>query len=84
MLKRTIQSILHYLWSADLSESFCLVEKRGITPHCLYCESSILIEYLLGALGSIFTRFSAKVKKYFLNPNTELASRSTVSFISKH
>ena len=51
-LKLTIHSILHYLWSEDLSKSFselimsilifsqyflntfCPVEKCGVTPHC--------------------------------------------------
>ena len=59
-LKLTIHSILHYLWSEDLSKSFselimsilifsqyflntfCPVEKCGVTPHCLYCDSLTL------------------------------------------
>ena len=59
-LKLMIHSILHYLWSEDLSKSFselimsilifsqyflntfCPVEKCGVTPHCLYCDSLTL------------------------------------------
>ena len=42
----------------------------------------MFIEYLLGTLGSIFTR-SAKLELKFLKPKTKLASCSTVFFIFK-
>ena len=42
----------------------------------------MLIEYLLGALGSMFTSFSAKVEQLYLKSSkTELATCSTVLFI---
>ena len=74
LLKLTSYSILHHLLSVDLSKSFqyffnsfCPVENRGVTPHCLYCDSLTLRAFLAHKMDQIEIMFNISFYQFYKN-----------------